>query len=328
MTELRIVRSRRKTLALQVLPTGEIVARAPLRLPERDIHAFAEQHAAWLEAAVARARAGSRAAQRAGILSETELQRLRTAARADLTERVTRLAARMGVDFAGITIRAQRTRWGSCSARGSLSFNCLLMLAPPEVREHYAVDLTFYYRILGDATVGGTRPVTITGLAVFTKRVALYGGRGKAKTFSSTDALPTPDGLLQDRLPVGVVEALDPMILASKVREVCDCCRCETELTEIPPAIAEALGEELVLTGGTRRLYVTVGQFSTVRLERGAQLAVQSGGYCMPTRECCDDEGCEEDPCELFSRVDFPVRAFYPEGSDCGGTSCCGSCGK
>ena len=136
------------------------------------------------------------------------------------------------------------------------------------------------------------------------------------------------DGLLQDRLPVGVVEALDPMILASKVREVCDCCRCETELTEVPPAIAEALGEELVLTGGTRRLYVTVGQFSTVRLERGAQLAVQSGGYCMPTRECCDDEGCEEDPCELFSRVDFPVRAFYPEGSDCGGTSCCGSCGK
>ena len=51
MTELRIVRSRRKTLTLQVLPTGEIVARAPLRLPERDIHAFAEQHAAWLEAA-------------------------------------------------------------------------------------------------------------------------------------------------------------------------------------------------------------------------------------------------------------------------------------
>ena len=139
MTELRIVRSRRKTLALQVLPTGEIVARAPLRLPERDIHAFAEQHAAWLEAAVARARAGSRAAQQAGILSEAELQRLRTAAQADLTERVTRLAARMGVDFAGITICAQRTRWGSCSARGSLSFNCLLMLAPPEVREYVAV---------------------------------------------------------------------------------------------------------------------------------------------------------------------------------------------
>ena len=139
MTELRIVRSRRKTLALQVLPTGEIVARAPLRLPERDIHAFAEQHAAWLKAAVARARAGSLAAQRAGILSETELQRLRTAARADLTERVTRLAARMGVDFAGITIRAQRTRWGSCSSAGNLNFNCLLMLAPESVLNYVVV---------------------------------------------------------------------------------------------------------------------------------------------------------------------------------------------
>ena len=139
MTELRIVRSRRKTLALQVLPTGEIVARAPLRLPERDIHAFAEQHAAWLEAAVARARAGSRAAQQAGILSEAELQRLRTAARADLTERVTRLAARMGVDFAGITIRAQRTRWGSCSSRGNLNFNWKLILAPPEALTYVVI---------------------------------------------------------------------------------------------------------------------------------------------------------------------------------------------
>ena len=140
MTELRIVRSRRKTLALQVLPTGEIVARAPLRLPERDIHAFAEQHAAWLEAAVARARAGSRAAQRAGILSEAELQRLRTAARADLTERVTRLAARMGVDFAGITIRAQRTRWGSCHpAKRQITLAARLALQPPEAVEYVVV---------------------------------------------------------------------------------------------------------------------------------------------------------------------------------------------
>ena len=85
-------------------------------------------------------------------------------------------------------------------------------------RGHYAVDLTFYYRILGDATVGGTRPVTITGLAVFTKRVALYGGRGKAKTFSSTDALPTPDGLLQDRLQGGQLgpQPRDGRILALK----------------------------------------------------------------------------------------------------------------
>lgn len=139
MTELRIVRSRRKTLALQVLPTGEIVARAPLRLPERDIHAFAAQHEAWLESAVARAKAGRQLAQQAGLLSREELQTLRAETMRDMTERVTRLSVQIGVSFSGITIRAQRTRWGSCSARGSLSFNCLLMLAPPEVREYVAV---------------------------------------------------------------------------------------------------------------------------------------------------------------------------------------------
>ena len=200
----------------------------------------------------------------------------------------------------------------------------------PYKRGCYSLDLTFFYRVLSDAMLCGTRPETLCGLAVFSKRVILYGGTGCAKVFTSQTRLRELDKetLLSEEVPQAVVEVLDPMVLSAKVVELCDCCRCETELTEIPPAIAEALGEELVLTGGTRRLYVTVGQFSTVRLERGAQLAVQSGGYCMPTRECCDDEGCEEDPCELFSRVDFPVRAFYPEGSDCGGTACCGSCGK
>lgn len=139
MTELRIVRSRRKTLALQVLPTGEIVARAPcacrsgisMPLPSSMRHGSRQP---W----PAPERGAGPHSGRASW-SEAELQRLRTAAQADLTERVTRLAARMGVDFAGITIRAQRTRWGSCSARGSLSFNCLLMLAPPEMREYVAV---------------------------------------------------------------------------------------------------------------------------------------------------------------------------------------------
>ena len=107
------------------------------------------------------------------------------------------------------------------------------------------------------------------------------------------------------------------MILAGKVREVCDCHRCETDLTDIPCTIRECFGEELVLTGESKRLYVTIGQFSTVRLERDAQLTIPVHEYCMPKRECCDEECCEEDPCELFSRIDFPVRAFFPEGQSC-----------
>lgn len=195
---------------------------------------------------------------------------------------------------------------------------------------HYAVDLIFYYRIVGDAILGGLRPSTITGLAVFSKRVVLFGGKLRAKIFSSADALPTVDSLLQGDTPVAVVEALDPMVLAAKVREICECCRGETELTDIPPAVAESFGEQLVLSGEAKRLYVTVGQFSTVRLEREVQLSVPICDYCAPVRECCDEECCEEDPCELFSRIDFPVGAFFPEGQ-CAPTtpgSGCKGCGS
>ena len=180
-------------------------------------------------------------------------------------------------------------------------------------RGYYSIDITFYYRIIGDAILGGVRPTTITGLAMFTKRVVLYGGIGKAKIFRSTDELSTAPVLPYCEKPLAVVEVIDPMILAAKVKEVCDCHRCETGLTEIPAVISATLGEELAMSGESKRLYVTIGQFSTVRLERDTQLTIPIYDYCMPTRECCDEECCEEDPCELFSRIDFPVRAFFPE---------------
>lgn len=179
-------------------------------------------------------------------------------------------------------------------------------------RGFYAVDLTFYYRVVGDAILGGLRPSTVTGLAIFTKRVVLFGGKQRAKIFTSQDGLPTVDSLLQGDTPAAVVEALDPMVLSAKVREVCECRRWETELTDVPAGIAESFGEQLVLSGENKRLYVTVGQFSTVRLERETQLSVPACAYCAPVRECCDEECCEEDPCELFSRIDFPMGAFFP----------------
>ena len=113
---------------------------------------------------------------------------------------------------------------------------------------------------------------------------------------------------------VRVVEVLDPMVLGSKVREVCDCCECA--VVQIPPAIANLFDEPLVLTDETRRLYVTLGQFSIIRLERDAQLVVPVLAYSMPTKECCDSPGCAEDPCDMFSRIPFPDTQFIPKGCD------------
>ena len=114
---------------------------------------------------------------------------------------------------------------------------------------------------------------------------------------------------------VSVVEVLDPMVLSSKVVEV-NCCPREGTVKQIPEAICGCFDEELVLCGEERRLLVTLGQFSIIRLERDAQLVVPVLDYSLPTKECSDNPGCAEDPCELFSKIPFPAQAFAPTGCD------------
>ena len=106
------------------------------------------------------------------------------------------------------------------------------------------------------------------------------------------------------------------MVLSSRVREVCEC-SCSDTVCQIPGAIRGQFDEELVLSGDKHRLFVTLGQFSIVRLERDAQLIVPVMDYSIPTKECCDSPGCAEDPCELFSRIPFPAAQFTPKGCDC-----------
>ena len=106
------------------------------------------------------------------------------------------------------------------------------------------------------------------------------------------------------------------MVLSSKVRELCDCGCKESALLQIPEFILQMFDDELVLSGEARRLFVTLGQFSIIRLERDAQLVVPVLDYSIPTKECCDTPGCAEDPCEMFSRIPFPVKQFAPRGCD------------
>ena len=184
-------------------------------------------------------------------------------------------------------------------------------------RNHYCVDATFYYRILADAVVGAGRPVTLHGLAVFSKRAVLCGEESRAHIYTSNTRLCAPDGLtrVSANLPTAVVEVLDPMVLHSKVVDVCQCPR-ENAVAQIPEGICGCFDEELVLSGEQRRLLVTLGQFSIIRLERDAQLVVPVLDYSIPTKECCDSTGCAEDPCELFSKIPFPSQAFAPTGCD------------
>ena len=182
---------------------------------------------------------------------------------------------------------------------------------------HYCIDVTFYYRILADATIGSNRPATLYGLGVFSKRAVLCGEDSCAHIFRSDMVVGGPDGaaLRSANRPTAVVEVLDPMVLASKVVDVCEC-KCTT-CVQIPQFIRCQFDEELVLSGEQRRLFVTLGQFSIVRLERDAQLIVPVLDYAIPTKECCENPGgCPEDPCEMFSRIPFPAARFAPRDCD------------
>ena len=184
-------------------------------------------------------------------------------------------------------------------------------------RNHYCIDVTFYYRILADATVGTGRPASLYGLAVFSKRAVLCGEDSRAHIYTSDTRIGENDGasVLSANRPTAVVEVLDPMVLSSRVREVCEC-GCADAPLQLPAGIRNLFDDELVISGESRRLFVTLGQFSIIRLERDAQLIVPVLDYSIPTKECCDTPGASEDPCELFSRIPFPTAQFTPRGCD------------
>jgi hypothetical protein len=196
-------------------------------------------------------------------------------------------------------------------------------------RGFYTVDVRYFYRITADAFVGAARPVEVSGLAVFDKRVILFGSEGSSKTFSSDDALDAadPQGLMEANRPTAVVEAVDPLVLDLKLVEPCDC-KCECELSEVPTSIFSSFGSDLDFGGEGKRLYVSLGQFSLIRLERDTQLLIPVYDYCIPEKECtCDSGVCQEDPCDLFRHVKFPVDQFFPPARTAQSGESCGCCG-
>lgn len=130
--EIRIIRSRRRTLGLEITPSGEIVARAPMRMSEKEINAFVTEKHKWIEKHLTRLQK-AREAVPERKLSREELDALYKKAREYIPERAQYYARLLGADYGRITVRCQKTKWGSCSSKGNLNFNCLLMLTPPEV---------------------------------------------------------------------------------------------------------------------------------------------------------------------------------------------------
>lgn len=138
-----IIRSSRKTLGLEVTSEGMIRIRAPYGVSEDVILRFLESKSAWIQKSLAKVRARQEKLKEEeaqyGKLTEAELKVLKMQAEEVFPARAAFYAGKMGISYGRITIRRQKTRWGSCSQSGNLNFNCLLMLAPPGVVDYVVV---------------------------------------------------------------------------------------------------------------------------------------------------------------------------------------------
>ena len=181
-------------------------------------------------------------------------------------------------------------------------------------RGFYTVDMRFFYRVSLQAYLGCGAPATVTGLCVFDKRAILFGSEGNAKIFSSELSVGEPDtqAVRHMNAPIAVVEAVDPIVLDAKIVDCCGRPDCGCDLCEVPSFVNNCFDGELSCGDGMKRVYVTLGQFSIVRLERDSQLLVPVYDYCMPHKECsCGADG-NEDPCGVFRNICFPVEEFFP----------------
>lgn len=131
-----IVRSARKTMALQISPDGRLTLRLPIRMPEREALDFAIRHEEWIRKNYRKVTELQRERPEYG---EEEIHSRVEKLRPVLQHRVSYYAGLMGVDYGRITIRNQRTRWGSCSGAGNLNFNWRLSLLPDELFDYVVV---------------------------------------------------------------------------------------------------------------------------------------------------------------------------------------------
>lgn len=180
-------------------------------------------------------------------------------------------------------------------------------------RGFYTVDMRFFYAVTLQAYLSCPAPVTVEGLCVFDKRAILFGSEGNAKIFSSELRVGEPDvqKLRRSNLPIAVVETVDPIVLDAKLVECCNRRDCDCDLCEVPSFVNNCFGGELSSGDDCRRIYITLGQFSLVRLERDTQILIPVYDYCLPTKECAGG-GQGEDPCCLFRNITFPVSEFFP----------------
>ena len=141
MQKIELVRSNRRSISIEVTHDLRVIVRAPRRLSEKEINRFVGEKADWIDIHLRKMkeRQDVLAKDQSKALSEQEIRLLTTRAKRVFPPKVKKYAEIIGVTYGNITIRMQKSRWGSCSGKGNLNFNCLLMNAPEEIVDYVVV---------------------------------------------------------------------------------------------------------------------------------------------------------------------------------------------
>jgi predicted metal-dependent hydrolase len=139
-----LIRSKRKTVAIYILPDAKVQVRAPLRLPQSDIDRFVNQKAAWIARNVERMQSRLRQSEQEQVQTSPEEQaeqiaRMKILAKEILPQRTAHYAGMMGVEPKSVRISNAEKRWGSCSSKGNINFSWRLMLVSEEARDYVVV---------------------------------------------------------------------------------------------------------------------------------------------------------------------------------------------
>ena len=196
----------------------------------------------------------------------------------------------------------------------------------------FSVDVKFFIKVTLDFFIPkkrcGVKIIPVNGIVVFDKKVLLFGSEGNVKIFKSHFVehdidTPVKSSLQQDNLPVSKVEVAEPIALSAKIQDLMDKCFEDTCcIDQLPRGVAESLETDIVEEDDifeaeegdrgfpTRRVVVTIGLFSIIKLVRNVQLLIPAFNFCVPKKKCV--AATEENPCELFETIEFPVDEFFP----------------
>lgn len=201
----------------------------------------------------------------------------------------------------------------------------------PFKRGFYTVDVKFFIKVLLDFFVpsqnNNVKIISVAGLVVFDKKVILFGSEGKVKIFKShfveRDLDKPTCALQQDNLPISKVEVAEPICLNARIAEIVEKCWDKCCMDQLPRNIVDSLGDDdfdegdlAGVAGGDRHIIeqrvvlASIGLFSIIKLVRFVQLLIPAFDFCVPNKKCI--ASTDQDPCEIFDTIDFPVDEFFP----------------